>query len=86
MAGATAKRSIAAKVDDRARSKKCLHCEVTATKRGLCDRHYLFFVRTLAAKPDRERIEFEDACIREGKILASHAIRKINSDNPFAGE
>lgn len=84
MTVATAKRSIAAKVDERALSGKCLHCETSSDVRGLCYRHYIKYMRLLTAKPENERAAFDAKQIHEGKILSSGYIRVLKSDNPFA--
>ena len=82
---ATVKRSIAASVEQRVKAGKCLVCESDATKRGVCDRHYMAFRRMLQSKPTEEQADFEAAAIREGKILPVQEVRRITSDNPFAG-
>lgn len=79
----TVKRTLAKVVEDRVRACKCLVCEAEAVRRGLCMNHYQFFLRRQKAR-GKDAAEFEAACIREGKILASGRMREIKADDPFA--
>lgn len=79
-----AKRSIAGQVEDRVKAGKCLVCEESATRRGLCMNHYQTFLRRQREKGSpEEQAAFEEACIREGKILPVHQMRVIKRDDPF---
>lgn len=84
MAEITLKKSLASDVQERAKSKKCLHCERAAAKRGLCNAHYMDYRRKRAAEPRSERKDFELRMIRSGKILVSGGIRELLDDSPFA--
>lgn len=87
MAETTAKRSVAGKVKERAETKVCLidNCGQPAAKRGCCHRHYMQFDRALRnCDSKKERTEFEEAAIREGRILASGQIREFSGNNAFA--
>ena len=80
----TFKRSIASQVTERVRSCKCLLCEDLATRRGLCMNHYQTFLRRRDARGKEDGALFEEACIREGKVLAQHKMRELKRDDPFA--
>lgn len=80
----TAKRTVEKQVSDRVMHKQCLVCGKPATgRRGLCNGHYLQFNRTVLAMPSKERLDFEQEQIREGRVLASGQIRQIKKPNPF---
>ena len=84
MAETTCKRTLEAKVREKALKGECLICGKNANGgRGLCNAHYLVFRRSLLALPKKERIEFEEKQIRGGKILATGQLRQIKSPNPF---
>lgn len=80
----TFKRTIASQVTDRVRSGKCLLCDESAVRRGLCMNHYQTFLRRMYAKGREDGVAFQEACIREGKILAVGKMRELKSDDPFA--
>lgn len=86
MVGVTAKHGIRAAIHDRVKTGKCIlpGCECRIAARGLCNKHYVAFIRELQSRPKKERPEFETAAIREGKVLASQEMRQIRSPNPFA--
>ena len=86
MAGATAKKNVREAVRSRVLSGKCLidACETECDRRGLCAKHYMAYFRELQSRPKRDRVEFENACIEEGKILASREVTRITDPNPFA--
>lgn len=85
MASVTAKRSIAGEVQKRVRECKCLVCEARAERRGVCMRHYQWFLRQFKAKGSEEaRLSYEETLIREGKILAQNQMRDLKRDDPFA--
>ena len=80
----TAKRTVEKQVADSVSQHKCLICGTKATgRRGLCTGHYLQFNRTAQQMPGKERLEFEQEQIREGRILASGQIRQMKNPNPF---
>lgn len=80
----TAKRTVEKQVTDHVKEKTCLVCGKAATgRRGLCNGHYLQFNRTAQQMPGKQRLEFEQEQIREGRILASGQIRQIKNPNPF---
>lgn len=81
---ATAKRSKAAQVEERVKAGKCLVCEMAATRRGLCFRHYQMYLRYVASKPRGDQADVELRCIQEGRILAVNQVREIKRENPFA--
>lgn len=79
-----AKRSIAAQVGERVKSGKCLVCESDAKRRGLCNTHYQAFLRRQRDKDNKqEQVEFEESCIREGKILPVHEMARMKRVDPF---
>lgn len=80
----TFKRSIASQVTERVRSGKCLLCEDQAVRRGLCMNHYQTFLRRRESRGREDGALFEEACIREGKILALGKMRELKTDDPFA--
>lgn len=84
MAEVTAKKSLQAIVKERVRSNKCLVCDGPCERRGLCQRHYATFLRQLRERPRDERVAYEEALIREGKILAIQQMRELKRDDPFA--
>lgn len=81
--GMKAKRTIAKEVHERVRSGLCLLCDAKADRRGLCMNHYMTFLRRQREHGDKAA-DFEAACIREGKILASGQMREIKQDDPFS--
>lgn len=84
MAEVTAKSKIAKQINEKAETNVCLICGKNANgSRGLCTADYLRFYRTLMALPKKERIEFEEKQIREGRVLASLQINSIRRPNPF---
>lgn len=85
MAETQAKRTILKDVHQSVRDGKCLVCEDKDdnNRRGLCMACYQQFLRTRASKPKRERIEFEEINIREGRILPVGQLREIRKPNPF---
>lgn len=80
----TFKRSIASKVTERVRSGKCLLCDADAVRRGLCMNHYQTFMRRQKARGPEGGVLFEEACIREGKVLGQHVMRDLKKNDPFA--
>lgn len=78
------KRTLAGQVTDRVRSGKCLLCDDPAVRRGLCMNHYQLFLRRRDARGNSDGVQFEAACIREGKILAVGKMRELKSNDPFA--
>lgn len=78
----TFKRSIAAQVIERVRSGKCLLCDADAARHGLCFNHYQTFLRRRTSRAEGDL--FEEACIREGKVLALGKMREIKATDPFA--
>lgn len=83
--GIGVKQAIATKVETRVKSGKCLLCETTATRRGLCFRHYATYLRRLRERRSgQEQVRFETAAIREGKVLAVNQMRRLKSTDPFA--
>jgi hypothetical protein len=81
--GMRAKRSIVKAVEERVRSGQCLVCDAKAERRGLCMNHYQTFLRR-QREQGHDAADFEVACIREGKILASGQMREIKADDPFS--
>lgn len=73
---------------ERVKEGKCLHCDEKPTRRGLCERHYQLFRRSMLNKPNtRERAEFEKQAIEQAKILPIQQMRELTrdaSDDPFA--
>lgn len=65
---------------------ECLVCGKPAVQRGLCWAHYLKFNRTRNALPVKDRVQFEQKQIEEGRVLASGQSREIRNPNPFAME
>jgi hypothetical protein len=87
MAEVTAKRTIAKAVEGKVLGRKCLVCGEKANgNRGLCTADYLRFTRAMSSIPVRERAAFEEQQIKEGRILAAGAARKIRNPNPFTTE
>lgn len=86
MSGATAKPGIREAVRNRVASRICLvaGCECQATRRGLCGKHYMAYLRELQSRPKKDRPDFEATAIREGRILAAHEARQLRSPNPFS--
>lgn len=84
MAEASLKRSLTKKITEHVKTGKCLHCDSSAVKRGLCQKHYSQFRRELASKPKSDRNDFEVNLIRDGKILAVGWVAEICRENPFA--
>lgn len=82
----TAKDAKRGEVLDRVRAGKCLiaGCQHETDRRGLCNQHYLVFIRTKKQFPMKERVRWEAAAIEEGLILAPGAIRVLTTPNPFA--
>ena len=80
----TFKRSIANQVTERVRSGKCLLCDDQAVRRGLCMNHYQTFLRRRDRRGEKDGSVFEEACIREGKILALGKMRELKTNDPFA--
>ncbi len=83
MAVSSNRRTEPAKVLDRIKANKCLHCENEYRKRGLCQKHYSQFLRELNAAPKKDRSNFELNAIQTGKILAVGRVVEIRSDNVF---
>jgi hypothetical protein len=84
MAEVTAKSKIAKQTATKAETNVCLVCGKDATgSRGLCSADYLRFYRTMMTLSKKERIEFEETQIREGRVLASLQINTIRRPNPF---
>lgn len=80
----TAKRTVAAQVNERVLSGLCLHCDQGASTRGLCHRHYQLFLRLMKEQGTKAaQAEFEADAIREGKVLAVGQCREIKRENPF---
>lgn len=84
MAEATIKRSLKSAVVDRVKTGKCLHCEDAATKRGLCDRHYIQYRRAFHQQPTKERMDWEVTQVSDGKILPVGFVVRMKSTNVFA--
>lgn len=86
MVGITAKNGIRTALHDRVKTGKCIlrGCDCKIAARGLCNKHYVAFIRELQSRPKKERPEFEASAIREGKVLASQELRQIRRPNPFA--
>jgi hypothetical protein len=72
-------------VVSRVRKRRCLvkTCEGLSTRRGLCQRHYQLFLRTVVSKPLSDRVAFEVEAIRRGLILPCQQCRAIRNPNPF---
>lgn len=89
MSGATVKRALKSQVISDVENGLCLICKQNrghAGRRGLCNKHYLKFIRKLESMPKEERLAFEDRQIRNGRILAVGQIREIRDPNPFPDE
>lgn len=86
MSNVTAKASVREKVRERVLASKCLidGCEDSPTTRGLCQKHYIAFLREQASRQEGEQANFESAAIKEGLILAVGEVREIKSPSPFA--
>ena len=62
---------------------KCLHCENSPTRRGLCVTCYWAFRRMIRGKPRLSKKLIESRSIREGKILPPNFARQVKRPNPF---
>lgn len=78
------KRSVAAKVLERARACQCLICDAEAEELGLCLRHVRQFRGEMAKLPLDQREQFRAEMVRDGKVLAPHEARKLREENPFS--
>lgn len=84
MANVRAKRSVEQLTTEKVKAGVCLICGKTQNhKRGLCNAHYLAFVRKLSSQPTDHRAAFEEHQIREGRILPVGQLREIRNPNPF---
>ena len=86
MSNVTAKPSIREQVRERVRAGKCLieGCDVAHVTRGLCQKHYIAFLREQESRSEDDRAGFESAAIKEGLVLAVGELREIKSPSPFA--
>ena len=75
-----AKRTILAMVILRAKAGKCLLCDKQSYNRGVCVSHYLRFQRKKAKLSLRDRREFEDDEVRNGRILGRGQVCELRSD------
>jgi len=80
------KKSVAAKVLERAKACQCLICGEEAKELGLCLRHVRQFRLEMAKLPLDQREQFRAEMIRDGKVLAPHEVRKMREENPFSRE
>lgn len=84
MANVRVKRSVEQSTTDKVKAGVCLICgKKQNDKRGLCNAHYLAFVRKLTSQPANERVTFEEHQIKEGRILPVGQLREIRNPNPF---
>jgi len=77
-------RKIRGKIEARIRTGLCLCCDRPATRRGLCVAHYHQYRRALLNRDKVDRIDFEQRCIRAGKVLARNQAAGIKRGDPFA--
>lgn len=61
-------------------TKKCLLCDQTAKKRGLCSMHYERFRRASNQLPLHLRKDFEANLIASGKLLPNNPGGKVIDD------
>lgn len=80
------KRSIRSKVDQRAATGCCLHCDEPIHRRGLCTHHYHEFRVLRAERSPDSRSSWEDCQIRDGKILSAGYILGVGRSSPFESE
>lgn len=80
------KPSVRQLVDAKVEACKCLACEGTAAKRGLCILHYGRFRTALQETPRSDRHTFEARLIRDGKLLASRQGQRLDVRNIFRAE
>jgi Fe-S cluster assembly ATPase SufC len=73
------------KIEDRVRMGICLCCDRPASRRGLCVRHYHQYRRTLLARAEADRVDFERRAIQAGKVLPRNKAAEIKRPNPFEG-
>jgi hypothetical protein len=79
------KQTKVAKVNERVRLGRCLHCEQPAMRRGLCMSHYRLFLRQRAAKTKKTlKDEFEARCVHEGLVLPVQRMRVSRLNDPFS--
>lgn len=83
------KPELADEVYGKVKDRVCLVCNSkvdSQSRRGLCTRDYLFYMRTKNALPKSKRRAFEEKQIREGRVLSPQQIRRIRNPNPFTLE
>lgn len=69
---------------ERVAAGKCLLCDRPCRSRGLCESHRQLFYQALAKQPDEvAKLEFEQAMVSEGHILAEGEQAEWKSKNPF---
>ena len=77
------KRTIARAIWERAKTGKCLHCDLPAYRRGICYRHYYQYKTNLRSTPRDRRKLFHDTAVREGKILPNRQGQRPNAEDVF---
>lgn len=86
MRSLTMKRSKQKQVEERARAGICIidDCGCAVRSRGLCVKHmniYYGHLRSLSS--DKDRIEFEELNIKEGRVLPRGEQRSYRRNSPF---
>ena len=82
---AAVKSSEVARVEAKTKDGKCIlpDCDCERQTRGLCQRHYQQFIRSLRETPKGERADFEAKAIKRGLVLAAQGIRDYTRQDPF---
>lgn len=70
-------KAVEAKKRRRAKQGKCLRCDGTAKRRGLCFGHYMKYTRAKSKLAGVERLKFELELIAAGHILGVQEVRSL---------